>query len=147
MQALNCPRCGRLFTKKVASVCRRCEKDEEEQFAKLREFIESEPYANINEITDATGVPTKRILQYIREGRLIMSAGLSGELRCAQCGIAIEEGSFCKPCSLKIAQDLASALLPADIPNEEPKAKETKQRDDRRGVGFHTRNIKDQSRE
>ena len=142
MQALNCPRCGRLFTKRIAPVCPRCEKEEEEQFLELRKFIEAEPYANINEIADATGVTTKRILQYIREGRLIMSSGLSGELRCAQCGTPIDEGSFCSSCSLKMAQNLASALVPSSPTNpapEEAKPKETKPKESRRGVGFHTR--------
>lgn len=136
MRAINCPRCGRLFNKVLSSVCARCEKEEEQQFKVLREYIEDNPFANINEVADASGVPVKRILQYIKEGRIIASNGLDGELRCSQCGTPIDEGSFCQSCTVKMAQNLASGLSPNAKTPEAPQ--EERPKDNRRGVGFHT---------
>ena len=140
MRAVNCPRCGRLFNKILSPVCAKCEKEEEEQFKHLRDYIEEFPFANINEVSDETGIKTKRILQYIREGRIIVSSGLAGELRCAQCGTAIEEGSFCPPCAAKMAKDLASSIYPSDDKAaEEPAVKQkTEARPSKKGIGFHT---------
>jgi len=110
MAAINCPRCGKLFNKIMAPVCPACEKLEEEKFNELRKYIEDNPFAGINEISDATEVPTKRILNYIREGRLIVSQGLSGELRCSKCGRQILEGNFCSDCSNKMASNLGASI-------------------------------------
>ena len=138
MSAINCPRCGRLFHKIVSPVCPNCEKEEERQFQHLREFIEQEPQANINEISTETGLPIKRILQYIREGRLIATPGLDGELRCVSCGKAIDSGSFCPLCAKKMAGELAGAYDEAPT-----KAKDEPTRDSakigRKKSSFHTR--------
>jgi len=134
MAAMNCPKCGRLFNRVQARVCPACEKLEEEQFQQLRKYIEEEPFANITELADATGVPTKRILRYIREGRLEMSQGLMGELKCSQCGEPIEEGNFCSSCSQKMAANLASSLGVAPPPSAKAPEPEKK-----KGAGFHVR--------
>jgi len=109
-----------------ASVCAECEKKEEAQFQELRAYIEEEPLSNISELSEATGVPAKRILRYIREGRLQVSEGLMGSLRCSKCGEPVIEGNFCSTCSEKMAQKLAGAL-----DKQTPSTK--------KGSGFHTR--------
>lgn len=139
MTPINCPRCGRLFTKVISPVCPRCEKLEEEQFVELRKFIEEEPLATITEVSDATGVPTKRILRYIREGRIIVPEGMAGLLRCVSCGEPVDEGSFCIPCAKKMAQDLSS-LYSDKAPPIEPEPKDSKHHTSpNRGTGMHTR--------
>jgi len=104
---MNCPKCGRLFTKIVSPVCPKCERADEEQFQKLRDYLEEYPLSSITEASDATGVSPKRILEYLREGRLQITKGLEGELRCARCGTAIETGNFCDTCNRKFAKELS----------------------------------------
>ena len=110
MDVINCPRCGRLFKKIVSPVCHSCEKLDDEQFKKLRVYLDEEPLANITEVSDATGVTPKRILQYIREGRLQIPEGLMGELRCSQCDAPIIEGNLCDSCAKNLANELSSSL-------------------------------------
>ena len=139
MRVENCPKCGRLFTKIVALVCPQCEKLDEEQFQKLRKYIEEEPLANISQVSDATGVSPKRILQYIREGRLTIPEGMIEDVRCTQCGEPITEGSFCTPCAAKLAKDMADVYAnPPTIPEKSPVA-EKEPKLNRRGVGMHIR--------
>ena len=136
MTATNCPRCGRLFNKIHSPVCQACEKREEEQFKVLREYIEEEPLATITEVSDATGVPTKRILRYIREGRLQVPEGMIPDVRCTQCGVPITEGSFCTTCARKLAKDMTEVYAGAPTV-EEATAPKKEARFDRRGVGMH----------
>jgi len=106
MAAANCSRCGRLFNKISGSVCPACDKKNEEIFQKLREYIHENPTCNISELSESTGVTVKRILQYIREGRIEMSKGMHGEVTCSKCGLPISIGNYCEKCMLDIAQDL-----------------------------------------
>lgn len=139
MKPTNCPRCGKLFNKILSPVCPQCEKLEEEQFQELRKYIEEYPMATITEVADETGVPTKRILRYIREGRLIVPEGMTGELRCVSCGKPIDEGSFCESCAVKMAKDFAEvyAVNPPPIIAEVENREKAKVR--KKGSGFHTR--------
>ena len=111
MNAENCPRCGRLFRKIVSPVCPMCEKEEEEKFQELRLYLEDNPRASISECSEATDVPAKRILRYIREGRLVVPEGMAGLLKCAKCGKDILGGTYCGSCSKKMAQNLANSLV------------------------------------
>ena len=112
MTPTNCPRCRKLFNKIRSSVCPACEKIEEEQFDVLRRFLQDNPKSSITEASEASEVPPKRILRYIREGRLVVPEGSPLELRCAQCGVNIYEGIYCSSCSKKMAGNLAGALSP-----------------------------------
>lgn len=136
MKVTNCPKCGRMFKKIVSPVCPDCEKHDEEQFQKLRFFLEEEPLANISEISEATGITPKRILQYIREGRLQIPESLRDDVRCLQCGKPIEEGTFCEPCANSLAKELTSVYETSETPEPVEEKKEPEKLD-RRGVGMH----------
>jgi hypothetical protein len=62
--------CGRIITN-GNDLCRACvKKDTTEEFKIIREFLYSNPGANINKIVEKTGVEPSKVLQYIRDGRL-----------------------------------------------------------------------------
>lgn len=102
MESKNCPKCGKLFLYISNKTCENCQKEEEECFKKLKVYIEENPNDLIKEISEATGASTKKILGYVREGRLIVSKGLSSEIRCSHCGKEITTGKFCDKCVIKI---------------------------------------------
>ena len=106
MPASNCPRCGRLFNRIITSVCPACEKKDEEVFQKLRAYIEENPNCTITQASDATDVSHRRILMYIREGRLEMSKGMQDEVTCGKCGIPIQRGNYCEKCVVNMALEL-----------------------------------------
>ena len=135
MQVINCPRCRKLFTKIKSPVCPACEKLEEEQFQELRKYVEENPMANVSQASEETGVSAKRILRYIREGRLIVPEGMKLEIRCTQCGAPITEGNFCDSCSKKMIENL-SGVYGAPAPSTPAKKPGT----DRKGHSFYTRN-------
>ena len=112
MNAMNCPRCGKVFSKVLHSICAKCHKLEEDQYLRVREYIEEEPLATLTKVAEATEVPTKTILRFIREGRIIVSDGMKDEVRCSQCGKAIDRGNFCNTCSEKIKKDFLGSFKP-----------------------------------
>ena len=132
MDTINCPRCGRLFRKIRSPVCPACEKAEEEQFQQIREFLDENPNATITECSEGTGISAKRILSYIREGRLIVPENMKGLLQCRRCGVEIDTGTYCKNCAKKMESDLSSAYTAS----AEQKTDESAMK--QRGIRFHT---------
>ena len=106
MEAVNCPKCGKLFTRIMNPLCPSCDKEEEQAFQTLRNYIEENENCTIGELSKETGVSQKRILRLIREGRLEISKGMRGEVRCMTCGGPIAKGQYCDACIIKINQNI-----------------------------------------
>lgn len=107
MNARNCPRCGKIFSATLSSVCPSCEQEDAEMFEKVRTYIKENNYTTVTVTSDATGVPAKRILQYLREGRLELPDDVPGELKCGRCGKSIKYGNYCKECAKSMIGQLA----------------------------------------
>jgi hypothetical protein len=82
MEVRNCPRCGKLFNRINSQLCPACTKEEDEIFETVRKFISDNESCTLTELSDGTGVSPKKILRYIREGRLEASKGMHGDIRC-----------------------------------------------------------------
>lgn len=101
-----CSECGKLFAG-GGSLCPECVQAGEEQFERVRVYLDQHPGAEVEEVSRATGVPSSRILRYLREGRL-MSAPRGVALSCERCGRKVASGRFCPSC----AQEISRALQP-----------------------------------
>ncbi len=106
MDVRNCPRCGKVFTYLTSPVCPACEKKEEDVFQSIKKYIEEHPLALLAEIADELKVPPKRILSYIKEGRLQVSSGLRSEIACESCGKHISSGRYCESCLVRMSSDI-----------------------------------------
>ncbi len=112
MEYSNCPRCGKLFVRLNKPICPECEKEEEKAFDNLRDYLDKNPDQPMAVVSDNTGVPMRRILQYIRDGRLEMTMGIADEnpLKCVRCGTPILIGTYCTPCQIKYTQDVQNMM-------------------------------------
>ena len=106
MEAVNCPRCGKLFTRIKSPICPSCAKEDDQTFLKVREFVSDNENCTLSELSNGTGVSQKSILRYIREGRLETSNGMHGDVRCRICGQPISKGQYCDACIIKINQNI-----------------------------------------
>ncbi len=70
MQLRNCPRCGKLFVYYNHEICRDCFAREQEDFYKVRAYLEKHPGANIWEIHQQTGVKYSVLKRFCQSGRL-----------------------------------------------------------------------------
>lgn len=112
MAIKNCPKCKKIFSPVGGSViCPECVKAEEEEFEKVRTYLRDNRGADINVVSDETGVSTKKILKYLREGRLEVSEGMADFLKCEKCGVPIRSGQYCRACSEKVSKNLSSVLV------------------------------------
>ncbi len=102
MEVINCPRCGRVFTKINKSVCPACVKEDEETFERVRSYVKENPLCTMTELSEETKVSVKRITQYIRDGRLEITKAMAGAITCAVCGKPIITGRFCEKCAMDI---------------------------------------------
>lgn len=115
MSIKNCPKCKKIFSPVGGSlICRECMKLEEEEFEKVRNYLRDNRGADINRVAEETGVSTKKILKYLREGRLEVSEGMAEFLKCEKCGISIRSGKYCRACSEKVSKNLSSVLISKD---------------------------------
>ena len=109
MEVVNCPRCGKMFTKMRDPLCKECMKEEEDLFQKVREYLDENPNTSLPEVAEATGVSTKKIMRYVREGRLEASQYVGG-VTCERCGKPIKLGRYCEKCIIAINTEVTAAF-------------------------------------
>jgi len=103
MEYKNCLRCGKIFAYISQPICDECVRAEEEDFMRIKEFIWENPDSSLIQIAEATEVSEKRIMKYLREGRLEISNSSSSTLiTCERCGKPITTGKFCDSCVIDI---------------------------------------------
>ncbi len=130
MALRNCANCGKLFSAPTSSMklCLNCDREEHQQFEKVKEYIKEHPQATVIEITKETGVERKQIYEWVRSGRLDMLSIDDIGLYCEGCGEPINTGRFCLKCAARMQQD-AKRLLGGRKTQSEHKSKGR--------VGFH----------
>ncbi len=122
MSLKNCPKCKRLFSPKPGHfICPECEKQDEQEFQKVREYLRKNRGADINVVSEETGVSTKKILKYLREGKLEVSEGMKDLIKCEKCGVSIRNGQFCRKCSEEVSKQFSSLLAVEQIEKNGPK--------------------------
>ncbi|MGC8971094.1 MAG: MerR family transcriptional regulator [bacterium] len=104
MPLANCKECGRLFVKTSSDICPECQKKEEEDFNRVKEYLKTHPNAKLQDIVDATGVSEAKVSKFIKAGRL------SVKPMCESCGKPIDSGRFCPECRLKLLTEVRSVL-------------------------------------
>ncbi|MFD1139394.1 flagellar protein [Paenibacillus urinalis] len=109
MNVGNCPRCGKLYVLNVMEACTSCLKEIEQQYIDCVEYLRVEKGANIQELSEATGVSMKQITKFIREGRISIVDAPNMMYPCEVCGTLIREGHMCDGCRARLTKELAGA--------------------------------------
>ena len=110
MAIINCPKCGKLFSNESGEICALCRKDDLDAFEKVRQYIKENPDRSITEVSKETEVSQRKIIRYIREGRIEISKGMLDDVRCEACNKPIVTGRYCPECSARLASDLKGAM-------------------------------------
>ncbi len=125
----NCPECGKVFVKINKNLCPDCIEKEENEFEEVRKYLKDNPKASVEEIVEITGVEEKKVLRWMREGRVDVSFsdGSSG-LTCKSCGARIKTGNFCSSCAKALSAQMKGAAGQRTIRQEEPEKEKEKRR-------------------
>ena len=74
MEVKNCKECGRLFNYMGgAPLCDGCRKKLEQKFQEVKQYLDENPNASVNQVSEDNDVSVKQIKQWIREERLSLS--------------------------------------------------------------------------
>ncbi len=130
----NCPQCGRLFSPTGRNICNRCLDKEEEEYMVVRKYVRDHPGASIFEASEETGIEEDKIMQFIRDGR-ILSRGFKGALRCEGCGLPLDSGRFCAACIKKTDEEIRGKVPQSTgTPEPERRTPSTGRKSDRMHV-------------
>lgn len=121
---INCEKCGRMF-KTIGNIkmCSRCREGDDDIFRIVREYIYDNPGATVTEVSEATDVSEKKIIHFLKEGRL-ETKGDSMLLECEKCGEPIASGRMCNSCNRALTKGLRD--LAQQMKKEIPDQKEEK---------------------
>lgn len=123
MEVKNCRSCGRLFNYiGGAPLCEQCRKALEEKFQEVKAYLEENPHATVQQVSEDMEVSTKQIRQWIREERLSLSVAGADGIVCEQCGAPICTGRFCEKCRAEMVNTFNGVI-------NKPKQPEIKKRE------------------
>lgn len=126
MELRNCPECGKVFTYIRTNLCPDCQRKDEQEFKAVRKYVLMNPGAHIDQISQETGVSAKKIVHYIREGRLsIKNQDCQIQITCELCGDLISSGRYCKECLEKLSSGLKKSISEENLRTMQELAKDT----------------------
>lgn len=102
-----CKDCGMIFQSLGDSVCPDCRESRDGAFIKVRDYIYGHPSANLMDISAATGVAERLILEFLKEDRLSISGGAG--LVCENCKKPILSGRYCGICRERLGRAFGAA--------------------------------------
>lgn len=68
----NCVNCGKLHND-LSKYCKECLEKEKISFDKIRDYLHNNPNSTLEQVHKNTNIPRKKISEYIREDRLIVT--------------------------------------------------------------------------
>lgn len=90
--------------------CKECDHVMYDDYGKVREYLDAHKGATAAEVSAATGVPSGKIRQMVREERFEVTADSMVFLTCDKCGTPIRSGRFCAACASLRDVSIASAM-------------------------------------
>ncbi len=104
-------------------LCPSCREVDKQNQQKVKEYIRENGASNMYQISEATGVSTKIIKQYLRDGMLEIPDGSPIYIQCESCGCDIKSGRWCSSCAAKLSVGFKGLFVGV---GEEPKNNENK---------------------
>ncbi len=106
----NCSRCGSIYVYDGFDICLKCRRKDEDDFQRVKKYIDENPGANTNEISEETEVEASKIIEFLRQGRLEITDDSNILLDCERCGKPIKSGRFCKKCIVEMQREMKKSI-------------------------------------
>ena len=110
MDIRNCTRCGKIYAYDGFNICMQCRREDEEDFKRVKEYIDENPGANISEVSEKTKIDSKKIIEFLKQGRLEIEDENNTLLQCERCGASIKTGRFCDKCTAEMQKEFKQAI-------------------------------------
>ena len=117
MAVVQCKLCKKLFQDNLGrgQFCPGCVKKMDDDFIKVREYIYQHELADVDEVSEETGVSVNVILHLLKEGRIMIGGSEDdggGLLVCEMCKKPINAGRLCKACKANFSSQIKSRVAP-----------------------------------
>ena len=122
MDVRNCKKCGNLFDYTGNPVCPACEKQMEEKFLEVRQYIYDNPGASMPTVAEDMDIPIQQIKKWIRQERLCFTKDSGVSIDCEKCGRPILTGRFCPECKKSMANTLNNLYVTTAPPKDKKSA-------------------------
>ena len=108
MNIIQCQFCKKPFQSIGRRICPDCLEQIDKDFLVVRDYIYNNKRADIDTVTEETGVTKQIILHLLKEGRLTLGDDTEGGgvLFCEACRKPITSGKLCKDCKDKVANTM-----------------------------------------
>lgn len=109
---LKCEKCGETQIKYKGIgeyACEICGFLMYDDYGKVRNYIEENPGATINDVSINVGVSKEKIRRLLREDRIQIAPDSPTFLRCDICGTDIRSGKYCVKCAQEMNNKKAAA--------------------------------------
>ena len=111
MNVKNCRKCRRLFNYVTGPfICPSCREALEEEFQKVKKYVEENKNQGIREVAEACEVEIQQIKDWVREERLQFSEDSAIGLNCERCGAVIRSGRYCDKCKAEMTNTFNHAI-------------------------------------
>ena len=115
---IQCSICRKPFQSLGRKVCPNCLGKMDDYFIQVRDYLDDNPNASIEKVSEETEISQRVIMYLIKEGRVIMKGegkAFDDTLTCEICKIPIFEGRICETCKKNLAKaiDNTSSKKPA----------------------------------
>ena len=122
MNVRNCRKCGTIFNYVAGlPICPNCKSKMEEEFQKVKKYIEDNKGVGIPQVAKACEVDPSQIRQWVREERLEFAEGSGMGFECESCGAPILTGRFCEKCKVEMINGMKGAMKKPEAPKQQPK--------------------------
>jgi len=132
MNIIQCNICKKPFQSFGRRICADCLEKIDKDFIVVRDFIYEHKKADMDTVSEETGVSKQIIKHLLKEGRLTMDEpGSAGLLMCEVCRKPINSGRMCETCKGKVASTMNKNIV--SHKQAEPQKREASQ--DTRSLG------------
>ncbi len=112
MSMINCEHCGKVFNSSgFFKVCPVCMERDENDFAKIKEYLYERPCSKIFDVSNDLNISVKKIKRYLRENRLEIIEKNNHFLFCEMCGKPIQSGNYCDECYREFHRDFKTIYI------------------------------------
>jgi len=121
MEVRQCDFCRMPYQSVGNKICGDCLIKLDEDFILIREYLYEHDRANIEEVSEATGVSRKTIMFLLKEERLIVGDenGYSGGiLKCESCKKPINTGRICVQCKEEVLSAIQESVSTVRRPKQ-----------------------------
>jgi len=119
MNILQCSICKKPFQSLGGKICNECLSKMDEEFIIVRDYLYENKHADMDTVSEETGISKQVIMHLLKEGRLILEDAQGGKgggmLLCEVCKTPINSGRMCKKC-----KDMVASTMKKNISTQRP---------------------------